>query len=275
MQGSNEEMRVGRWRGVEVDGQVEEVLISPPQTHCDIFSFMLPVRSSAQCASRVGMCTPQMISRLSYFNTFTWLLSPSLMIDLVSFHLKNYIKSQSANLFSTGLHAKSYHTGKLSGTHRFHLIAWMQYCGFIWTELQIWYDMRYFSIWAGIWMYRTLQDYFLTANCLWYLFNTLEKRTDEEWMDFSVKIQFPWSNRKSCFWSRRISSKETPELIICTSTALSWPEHTSMAVLMLCQVIYIHTKHLVTLSFLFSFFTGLIAYYVWWGGFFALLLLWF
>lgn len=77
------------------------------------------------------MCTPQMISRLSRFNTLTWLPSPSLMIDLVFFHLKNYIKSQSANLFSTGLHAKSYHTEKLSGTHRFHLIAWMQYCGFI------------------------------------------------------------------------------------------------------------------------------------------------
>lgn len=120
----------------------------------------------AQYARRVDMCTPQMISRLSRFNTLTWLPSPSLMIDLVFFHLKNYIKSQSANLFSTGLHAKSYHTEKLSGTHRFHLIAWMQYCGFIWTELQIWYDMSYFSIWAGIWMYRTLQDYFLTANCL-------------------------------------------------------------------------------------------------------------
>lgn len=77
------------------------------------------------------MCTPQMISRLSCFNTLTWLPSPSLMIDLVFFHLKNYIKSKSANPFSTGLHAKSYHTEKLSGTHRFHLIAWMQYCGFI------------------------------------------------------------------------------------------------------------------------------------------------
>lgn len=40
------------------------------------------------------MCTPQMISRLSRFNTLTWLPSPSLMIDLVFFHLKNYIKSQ-------------------------------------------------------------------------------------------------------------------------------------------------------------------------------------
>lgn len=55
-------------------------------------------------------------SRLSCFNTLTWLLSPSPMIDLVFFHLKNYIKSQSANLFSTGLHAKSYQTEKLSGT---------------------------------------------------------------------------------------------------------------------------------------------------------------
>lgn len=139
MQGSNEEMRVGRWRGVEGDGRVEEVLISPPQTHCDIFSFMLPVRSSAR---RVGVCTPQTISRLSCFNTLTWLLSPSPMIDLVFFHLKNYIKSQSANLFSTGLHAKSCHTEKLSGTqissYSLDAILWIY---LNWAADLIWYEL--------------------------------------------------------------------------------------------------------------------------------------
>lgn len=82
---------------------------------------------------------------------------------------------------------EEFHLHDCHWEHRFYLIAWkchiitwMQYCGFIWIELHIWYDMRYISIWAGIWMYRALQDYFRTANCLYSLFNASEKRTDED-----------------------------------------------------------------------------------------------